>query len=294
MRSVYSIVMAMTFGFAAVAQQVYFENFENGMPSTYILRNLDGLTPDDPGLATMKDSAWTVRLITSQGWPHNLSAFSVSWYVNDQGPSDDWMILPAITIGPNAILKWAAMAITSSGIYRDRYQIFFSEDTSIASFAANPPVFDTSDSGEVASPVNRQIDLASKGWANKTIHIAFRNWTKPYNPPISQGGNELAIDNIEVINSSTGLSEISNLEGLNIYPNPAVDQVKIEFSIEKADDLNVFILDLGGKAVKHHKLGVMQPGRCEAIIDLRDLKAGVYFLSIEGRGTVASQKITKF
>ena len=292
MKSIYFFV-TMTFGLAAVGQQVYFENFENGMPSNYILRNLDGLTPDDPGLATMKDSAWTVRLITSQGWQHNLSAFSVSWYVNDQGPSDDWMILPAISIGPNAILKWAAMAITSSGIYRDRYQIFISEDTSIASFAANPPVFDTSDSGEVAAPVNRQIDLASKGWANKTVHIAFRNWTKPYNPPVSQGGNELAIDNIEVINSSTGLSEISNLSGLSIFPNPAQDYAKIQFSIEKADNLKVYILDLGGKAVKHYTLGNIPPGQNEAVLDISDLKAGVYFLSIEGRATAASLKITK-
>ncbi|MFN3951444.1 MAG: T9SS type A sorting domain-containing protein [Thermaurantimonas sp.] len=292
MKSIYFFV-TMTFGLAAVGQQVYFENFENGMPSNYILRNLDGLTPDDPGLATMKDSAWTVRLITSQGWPHNLSAFSVSWYVNDQGPSDDWMILPAITIGPNAILKWAAMAITSSGIYRDRYQIFISEDTSIASFAANPPVFDTSDSGEVAAPVNRQIDLASKGWANKTIHIAFRNWTKPYNPPVSQGGNELAIDNIEVINSSTGLSEISNLKGLSVFPNPVADFAKIQFSIERADDLKVYILDLGGKVVKQYTLGSIQPGTNEAVLDVSDLKAGVYFLSIEGRATAASLKITK-
>lgn len=293
MRSVYSIVVCLAIGMPAIAQQVYFENFENGMPSTYILRNLDGLTPNDPGLATMKDSAWTVRLITSQGWQHNLSAFSVSWYVNDQGPSDDWMILPAITIGPNAILKWSAIAITSSGLYRDRYQIFISEDTSIASFAANPPVFDTSDSGEVASPVNRQIDLASKGWTNKTIHIAFRNWTKPYNPPISQGGNELAIDNIEVINSSAGLSEISNLSGLRVFPNPVSDDARIQFSIERADDLKVYILDLGGKALKHYAIGSIQPGHHEVKVDVSDLKSGVYFLSIEGRVTAASLKISK-
>lgn len=293
MKKVYALAIFMAIGAVASAQQVYFENFENGMPSNYILRNLDGLTPDDPGLATMADSAWTVRLITAQGWPHNLSAFSVSWYVNDQGPSDDWMILPPITIGPNAILKWAAMAITSSGIYRDRYQIFISEDTSIASFAANPPVFDTSDSGEVAAPVNRQIDLAAKGWTNKTIRIAFRNWTKPYNPPVSVGGNELAIDNIEVINSNVGLSEISNLKGLNVYPNPAADRIRVAFSLEKADDLKVYILDLGGKVVKYIPIGVLDAGSQEATLDIADLKAGVYFLSIEGRGTAASQKITK-
>lgn len=294
MKKVYSLATAVVIWASVGAQQVYFENFENGMPSNYILVNLDGLTPDDPGLATMKDSAWTVRQITAQGWPHNLSAFSVSWYVNDQGPSDDWMILPPIAIGSDAILKWSALAITSSGLYRDRYQIFISEDTSIASFAANPPVFDTSDSGEVATPVNRQISLAAAGWANKTIRIAFRNWTKPYNPPISQGGNELAIDNIEVINSSTGLSEISNLKGLSVYPNPAKDFIRLSFNLDKADELQVFILDLAGKAVKNYKLGQYHAGENQVQIDVSDLKSGVYFLSIEGSGTIASQKFSKF
>ena len=294
MKKFYAMALMATASLYVCGQQLYFEDFENGMPSNYILHNLDGLEPDDPGLINMKDSAWTVQQITSQGWTHNKSAFSVSWYVNDAGPSDDWMILPAITIGNEATLKWDAMAITSSGIYRDRYQIFISEDTSLASFALNPPVFDTSDSGEVADPVSRSLDLIAAGFANKTIHIAFRNWTKPYNPPISVGGNELAIDNIEVVAGAVGLSEFANVSGFKAYPNPVIqDKVWIEFEAAHQDQVHAYIMNAGGKVVAVHDLGNLTTGNQRFELNMEHLASGVYFISLEGKATKASLRLVK-
>ena len=141
------------FLFSGLSSQIVFEEyFDNGMPAAVVLENLDELTPDDPDLATMADSAWTVRNVSAQGFgggSGSNAAFSVSWYVGDEGPSDDWMILPGVDVGNDPYLSWTGMAITSSGDFRDQYQVFVvSEGQDIANFFLAAPIFDTGQTGE--------------------------------------------------------------------------------------------------------------------------------------------------
>lgn len=279
-----------------LAQGTYLEDFENGMPADYHLVNLDGLTPDNPGLVNLTDSAWTTRNVTAQGWPHGNSAFSVSWYQNDTGPSNDWMVTPAIAIGANALLSWDAMAITSSGDYRDRYQVYIGTDTAIASYAALTPVYDTGDTGEVAVPVSRMIDLAANGFQNQSIHIAFRNFTEPFNSnePIGpgNGGNELAIDNIQVtdvVAVSEALAQ--NFQSLAISPNPARDHVQLHFELAHPTELTLQIYDIQGQEIQSLELGRFGRGKQEKELHLTALAPGNYLLHFRGEGTYATQKL---
>jgi hypothetical protein len=188
MKQLYVFALAI-FGFTTLEAQLFFDDFEDNNLEGYTLYNLDGLTPDDPDLDTMADSAWTVRFISSQGWETGYSAFSVSWYVGDEGPSDDWLITPAIEIGEGAILEWDAMAITSSGDFRDRYEVFISNSPELDDLGLLAPEFTMGDTGEVDFPIHRVLDLGALGFANETIYVAFRNNTQPFNPddPIGPG-----------------------------------------------------------------------------------------------------------
>ncbi len=281
---------------SAQAQGTYLENFENGMPADYHLVNLDGLTPDDPDLATLADSAWTTRFISSQGWTNGNAAFSVSWYQNDAGPSNDWMVTPAISIGANAVLTWDAMAITSSGDFRDRYQVFIGTDTAISSFSALAPVYDTGDTGEVVIPVARMIDLAANGYQNQTIHIAFRNFTQPYNSsePVGpgNGGNELAIDNIQVTDV-VGVEEAlsRNFTSLDIFPQPANDAVRVRLALEKPEDLMVHIYNLHGQVVAKEVLGRFAQGEQETHLDISQLAPGSYLMHFFGDNSRGTQRL---
>jgi hypothetical protein len=262
---------------------LYAQDFSNGMPANYQLWNLDSLTPDDPALATMADSAWTVRNITAQGFTGGQAAFSVSWYVGDAGPSDDWMVLPGINVGSNVtMLKWDAMAITSSGTYRDRYQVFISNDSTYNGFSLTAPYFDTQDSGEVVTPTTRMLDLTALGFANERIYIAFRNWTKPYNPPVSVGGNELCIDNIAVTQFMNTQEWGESTFAIKAFPNPAQGSTSISFELQDADDIQVFVYNLRGQVVAHQPARLFQAGAHVLPVNLDGLAPGSYLLSLEG------------
>jgi hypothetical protein len=295
MKTLYAITFLL-FTYSAINAQVYFEDFENGMPEDYHLVNIDGLTPDDPDLSTMTDSAWTVKPISAQGWENGYSAFSVSWYEGDAGPSNDWMVTSAIEIGDASVLSWDAMAITSSGIYRDRYQVFIGNDTSIASFELLAPIFDTQDTGEVVTPITRSYDLAANGYADEVIYVAFRNWTNPYDPNLpdapGNGGNELVIDNITVTGTtSINEYESSNLASLKLYPNPANEYVSLSFDMNSGDDLTIYIYNELGKLVKQQALPNTFVGANKIMLSVADLSGGSYLVHVLGENTKAIERL---
>lgn len=282
------------------AQLYFFDDFESQTLDGYTLYNLDGLTPDDPDLSAMADSAWTVKFISSQGWEHGNSAFSVSWYLNDDGPSDDWLVTPAIEIGDEATLSWSAMAITSSGDFRDRYQVFIAGEPTIDAFAATAPVFDTGAVGEEITPQERSLNLTELGFANETIYVAFRNWTQPYDSgsPVGNGngGNELCIDNIRVEGEPSSVQESTgNFGHAKLFPNPALNnQVQIEFSLGSPDRLTLMISDLSGKTVHYSELGQLPAGEFRIIEQFPNIVAGKHIVQIVGeKGVITMDLIVR-
>ncbi len=296
MRKIYTLLVLCTFAFSANAQTtVFFDDFESNSLEGYTLHNLDGLTPDDPGLATMADSAWTILDITSQGWTYGKSAFSVSWYLNDEGPSDDWLVTPAITIEGDAILEWNALAITSSGNFRDRYQVFVSNGSDITSLEESLLVFDTGAEGELTTPQSRSVNLADEGFADQTIYIAFRNWTQPFgsNPGgPGNGGNELVVDNIKVTDNSvvSTRNNDSPLSGLALIPNPSYgNEIKLQFNADRATDITLEVVDITGKVQMIRNLGRRSAGAHLIHLERGSLAKGIYFInlkSVEGNHVV--------
>jgi len=297
MKKVYFIAMM----FAAIslqAQTYFFDDFESNSLDGYTLFNLDGLVPDDPGLATMADSAWTVKFISSQGWTHGRSAFSVSWYVNDAGPSDDWLITPAITVGELAVLSWNAMAITSSGNFRDQYQVFVSSAPTLEALSETAPIFDTGSQGELATPQSHSINLSDLGYTNQTIYIAFRNWTQPYTPGSpggnGNGGNELCIDNIRVEGVSSVANRTQNTGHVNVYPNPSSgDFVNISIELLESDAIHVRLVDINGKEVFATNMGTMAAGTHLIQLGIEALPAGKYLIQITGTKTYLVKELIK-
>jgi len=224
-----------------------------------------------------------VKLITSQGWENGNSAFSVSWYVGDAGPSDDWLITPAIEIGTDAMLSWDAMAITSSGDFRDRYQVFIGPSTDLEDFAELAPVFDTGEMGEIDEPTSHSLNLSELGFENETIYIAFRNNTPGFDPdqPVGpgNGGNELAIDNISV---STVLSseEIEIFEDITLLPNPSANDMQLRFGLENPAEVTMEIADITGKIIRIERLGTLSSGQHLIQVEREGVKAGVYLVRL--------------
>ena len=174
-----------------------FEDFESWsvFPEDWVLVNVDGNTPSNASLASMKDSAWIVY--KSSYWESHV-ALGVSYYEPEAG-ADDWMILPAVEVTETSKLQWQALSMTTSGNYPDSYQIYVSTTTQdVAGCKKNPLLYriideefgDDIEGGEGIQ--TRSVSL--KQYAGKSVHVAFRLMTP------SPGGDRLAIDNILIFN----------------------------------------------------------------------------------------------
>lgn len=84
-----------------------------------------------------------------------------------------------------------------------------------------------------------------------------------------------------------GVENIVELTGIQVYPNPAVDFVKIHFS--KQDNYQVQLFDLNGKLI----LDFSVDSDIEKNIPLKNLKAGGYLLLVRKDNQSKVYKIIK-
>lgn len=111
-----------------------------------------------------------------------------------------------------------------------------------------------------------------------------------------EGGNNIYLDDINLYSGSpsneivTGITELSLISHLELYPNPAEDELNLSFDLPNADDLNVSIIDLSGKKIQKH-LVKGKEGKNLVMMNTQELAAGVYQLVISGS---AGQKSLPF
>lgn len=93
------------------------------------------------------------------------------------------------------------------------------------------------------------------------------------------------VDNSSVENSAKGFD-------FNMYPNPVTDNMSISFKVENTQSTKVSVIDNSGRVVKVIGLGA-QSGNQLHNIDMSDLTAGFYTLSVETNGNRAVKKFIK-
>lgn len=92
-----------------------------------------------------------------------------------------------------------------------------------------------------------------------------------------------------VYTPTTGVSDGSGeLQGINVYPNPASDLVAIQALGLHSDNLRVEILDATGKLL--HTTSINQ-GATIAYFDTQKLYAGIYFVRVSGEKGSTTKKI---
>lgn len=182
-----------------IGDTIFQENFNNLslIPEEYELVNVDGNEPNSSFTETFADSAWAVRYSSVFG---NNVATAISWY-EPEAEADDWMILPQLSIGDSAALRWDALSFTSSGEYPDSYEIYISTGAqTVEDCKANGSLLRVVDeSWRTTADIpgdgikSRRLYLSEHGFKNQDVYVAFRLMTP------SPGGSSLGIDNIAVV-----------------------------------------------------------------------------------------------
>ena len=103
------------------------------------------------------------------------------------------------------------------------------------------------------------------------------------------GGNNMYLDNINIYSGASsddlviGLTEGGELSELSVYPNPADDELSLEFSLSAAQKAVVQLRDVSGKIARRNVIHANQ-GLNLVLLDTRELASGMYFLNLNVSG----------
>ncbi len=84
---------------------------------------------------------------------------------------------------------------------------------------------------------------------------------------------------------------VGNIEGAKVYPNPADVNATVEFNLLNSENVNVIVRDVAGRQVSNQNFGVRSAGAQRLTLDLNNLNAGVYSVSIQAGSNVATSQL---
>jgi hypothetical protein len=101
---------------------------------------------------------------------------------------------------------------------------------------------------------------------------------------------ECASPRVEVQVTVLGIDEISSVNSVSIYPNPATEQFTLTFNNTVSSQMQVNLIDATGRIVASKKAfaGI---GKNNVDMNVSELAAGIYQLQMMKDGEVASRAI---
>lgn len=90
-----------------------------------------------------------------------------------------------------------------------------------------------------------------------------------------------------------GLEELSNVSELNVFPNPATDEVSVDFNVTDASDLKVEVLDMTGKVLETVLDAANVTGAQNSSVNISDYAAGMYVINITTNEGSIQRKFVK-
>ena len=138
---------------------------------------------------------------------------------------------------------------------------------------------------------------ASNQWVSKVVKLPvslkkpnvrfkfkFEN-TTPYS-------NNIYLDAINFVNNTTGVEEsITDMQSLDIYPNPASKAANITYSLTKKQKVKIGVYDVVGNLVADLKNEMQTEGDYAITLNRSNLTNGLYFVRFELDGQQAVKKV---
>ena len=79
--------------------------------------------------------------------------------------------------------------------------------------------------------------------------------------------------------------------GLDLFPNPANEQVRVWMDLASAAPVELEVLDLGGRIVGGHRSGTLPAGRTAVDLPVGDLAPGGYLVRVRAGTTVSARRL---
>ena len=94
-----------------------------------------------------------------------------------------------------------------------------------------------------------------------------------------------------LVPTTLGVEEIASLNTLSLFPNPAVNQVNLEFDLATSERIAVDVVNLAGQVVKSVEFGQRSVGFNRVTFDVNDLAGGFYLVNIQVGADQIAQKL---
>lgn len=264
---IYSIGILFFTSFGSAAQVVAFEeNFDSGIPSSFVMYNRDGYTPH--ASVSEYTSAWIARQDPADA--SNTVASSTS-YFDQPGIADRWLITPSISLGEfGNYLSWTAKSHDAS--FAEGYLVLLSTtDTEVESFKDTLKVVNYED----VYWTNHLVNLSEEGFDDQPVHIAFVLRTID--------GFKFYMDSLKVVaEDPVSVEKQEPMVTFKLYPNPATDKINIQADVPIQ---YAIIRDMNGSVVLQTE---------EKEITIQHLSNGVYFVELVHEKGVSSRKFVKY
>jgi len=329
-KSILSVAILATLSFTSNAQStLLLEDFETGAPDNFSLNpptgadnfwiNFDGDGLPD-GSGSGRPGEWFAGLGYDIMDTNNTVAVSNSWTNDAATPIQNWIMSPPITITDASYMLFWKSAPYQTPLYMDGYKVLVSTTSNLeASFTDTLASF--------AEYMSKIDPLPDSSYANYTfspgfVHGAdgmyvaydndsarFRGFLRPDSVSLaayigqtiyigfvadSHDDNFLFLDDVMVYSPTADAikENYANNFSMQVFPNPAVQSARVNFTVDQYSKVVISILDMEGKLVKKFDRGQLMTGNHFADLDLSNVPQGNYFVQINSNAKTQASKLT--
>ncbi|MEM6698300.1 MAG: T9SS type A sorting domain-containing protein, partial [Bacteroidota bacterium] len=97
----------------------------------------------------------------------------------------------------------------------------------------------------------------------------------------------------DLLDGAVSSSEDLAIANLKVFPNPFQEVLYVEYELDQAENVELSLMDAGGRVVRTASVQQRAKGSHQASIDGQNLNAGIYFLKIKMGEKVLVKKIVK-
>lgn len=275
----HDVVLTLSENGGDVTQSFTIEVLSLSAPITIFEKNFDDSDLYSGGwteYSVTGDAVWDIADYYTSA-PH--SGY-ITGYDGSQFENEDWLISPAYDADNynDEVLSFQSALNYATAIFPEvKYSTDYSGtgDPNSATWTDLSPTLPAGDSWDFISSGNMDIS----GITGSAVYFAF-----VYNSTTSEAST-WEID--DIILEGTVIQSIANIEKENIklYPNPAKDNIVLEYTLENASNVEISIFDILGSKIQTVSDEFSQEGKNTHAIDLQIYNSGIYFMNIKTDNT---------
>lgn len=266
----------------------FIEVFEDSMRPYFLVEDFEAIQNLGQSYWFTKnsDDSVTFELSTSVGYNSSHSVL-LNNFINPVGRTDELISRPVDLTGTTALelnFKYAFAKKHSSDF--DKLQIYVSNDCG-TTWDIKKNIYASTLATVTDTITTSFAPTSSVEWNTSTVtNITSAYWTHDFMVKfvfVSDGGNNLYLDNINLLNpAQVGIQEKNKPESV-VYPNPSSGKVTIQTSYQIRI---IKIYDLQGKIVYQ-----INPNSNLVNLDLSNLSNSLYQIQLFGEKAVENKKI---